>query len=235
MCPGMVRVGHTRTLFNRTVYLRAKIIMRILAEYQTNLDLQSGVTLADARLCYATYGQLDRDASNAILFPTRFGAGHEANEFLIGPGRALDTNRFYVIVPNMLGNGWSSSPSNTAGDAGGANFPQVTIDDNVRFQHEMMSRVLGIRRPMLVLGWSMGAQQAYQWAVRYPAAVPRLLVICGAARTAEHNAVFLHGLRAALSADHDFADGGYTTPPLRGLRAMGRIYAGWAYSQAWYR
>jgi homoserine O-acetyltransferase len=203
--------------------------------FVADLGLQSGASLPDARLVYQTYGTLNADSSNAILFPTRFGGTHEQNEWLINPGMALDPERYFIIVPNMLGNGVSSSPSNTPDPHGRGAFPNVTIYDNVRFQHRLITETLNIERFAMVVGWSMGAQQSFQWASLYPDMVPRLACLCGTAKTAEHNRVFLEALRAAIVADGTFKDGFYQAPPLGGLRAVGRIYAGWAYSQDWYR
>jgi homoserine O-acetyltransferase len=204
-------------------------------EFAADLDLQSEARLPGARLVYETHGTLNADRSNAILLPTRFGGTHEQNRFLIKPGMALDPERYFVVVPNMLGNGVSSSPSNTAEPHGRAAFPSVTIYDNVRFQHRLITEELGIERFAMVAGWSMGAQQAFQWAALYPDMVPKLACLCGTAKTAEHNRVFLESLRAAIAADGTFQGGFYDAPPLGGLKAVGRIYAGWAYSQDWYR
>jgi len=203
--------------------------------FVADLDLQSGARLPGARLVYETYGRLNADRSNAILFPTRFGGTHEQNEWLIKPGLALDPERYFIVVPNMLGNGVSSSPSNTPDPNGRGGFPNVTIYDNARFQHRLVTEVLNLDRFAMVVGWSMGAQQGFQWASLYPDMVPRLACLCGTAKTAEHNRVFLESLRAAIIADCTFKDGFYDAPPLGGLRAVGRIYAGWAYSQDWYR
>lgn len=203
--------------------------------FVADLDLQCGLRLPGARLVYKTYGTLNGDGSNAILFPTRFGGTHEQNEFLIKPGMALDPERYFIVVPNMLGNGVSSSPANTAHPLGQGRYPHVTIYDNVRFQHRLLTEVLGVERLALAVGWSMGAQQAFQWAALYPDRVARLACLCGTAKTTEHNRVFLESLRAAIVADAAFVDGFYATPPRMGLRAVGRIYAGWAYSQEWYR
>ncbi|ODR95495.1 hypothetical protein AUC70_00730 [Methyloceanibacter stevinii] len=206
-----------------------------ISELVADLELQGGEPFPDARLVYKTYGALNADRSNAILFPTRFGGTHEQNEFMIGPGRALDPEHYFIIVPNMFGNGVSSSPTNTPAPFGGGGFPDITIYDNVRQQHRLMTEVLGIEQFAMVVGWSMGAQQAFQWAALYPQMVPRLACLCGTAKTTDHNRVFLESLRAAIEADSLFQDGHYDAPPLGGLRAVGRIYAGWAYSQDWYR
>ena len=204
-------------------------------EFVADLERQGGVPLPDARLVYKTYGTLNADRSNAILFPTRFGGTHEQNEFMIGPGHALDPEHYFVVVPNMFGNGVSSSPTNMPAPYGGGGFPDITIYDNVRQQHRLVTDVLGIEQFVMAVGWSMGAQQAFQWASLYSNMVPRLACICGTAKTTDHNRVFLESLRAAIEADGLYNDGNYDAQPLGGLRAVGRIYAGWAYSQDWYR
>jgi len=197
--------------------------------------LQSGETLRGARLAYVTHGQLNERRDNAIVFPTCYAGRHEDNAWLIGPGRALDTDRYYVVVPDMLCNGLSSSPSNSPPPQAGPDFPHVTILDNVALQYRLVVERLGVTRLPLVAGFSMGAQQAYQWAVSYPALVERIAPICGSARTAPHNWVFLEGVTAALKADAAWRDGHYDARPETGLRALGRVWAGWGLSQAWYR
>jgi homoserine O-acetyltransferase/O-succinyltransferase len=200
-----------------------------------DVTLQSGQLLPDAKLAYATYGTLNAQKDNAILFPTHYTGTHRSNAKLIGPGRSLDPDRYFIIVPNMFGNGVSSSPSNTPAPIGGAAFPHITLYDNIRCQHRLITEKFGLERLALVLGWSMGAQQTYHWAALYPKMVKRILPYCGSAKTSVHNWVFLEGVKAALTADADWQNGYYSTPPERGLRAFGRVYAGWAYSQAFYR
>jgi homoserine O-acetyltransferase len=199
-----------------------------------DLPLRSGETLPDARLAYRTYGELAVDRSNAIVFPTWFAGTHEANEWLIGDGRPLDTRRYFVIVPNLFGNGLSSSPSNTPSPYDRARFPHVAMFDNVEAQHRLVTERFGIDRLVLVVGASMGAGQAYQWAVSHPEMVERLAPITGSSHTSPHNQVFLEGLRAALTADSAFAGGDYEEPPRDGMRAFARVYAGWGLSQAFY-
>jgi homoserine O-acetyltransferase len=138
-------------------------------------------------------------------------------------------------VPNLLGNGVSSSPSNTGGAFADGRFPPTTIYDNVMLQRLILSERYGVDRLRLAVGWSMGGQQVYQWAALFPDSVERLAVICGSARTSPHNWVFLAGMKAALTADADWRDGAYEQPPKRGLRAIGRAWAGWGMSQAFYR
>ncbi|WP_206956593.1 alpha/beta fold hydrolase [Trinickia acidisoli] len=200
-----------------------------------DFKLQKGGTLRAAKLAYTTHGTLNTARDNAIVAPVWFAGTHDMNTWLIGPGEPLDPERYFVIVPNLFGNGLSSSPSNTPAPFDGPRFPAVTMVDNVRAQHELVTRHLGVKHIELVTGSSMGAMQAFHWAALYPDLVRRIAPFCGAARCSRHNQVFLEGVRAALTADAAFARGAYTTRPERGLRAMGRVYAGWALSQAFYR
>ncbi|WUI01524.1 alpha/beta fold hydrolase [Spirillospora sp. NBC_00431] len=196
--------------------------------------LQGGATLRGAQLTYETYGDLAADKGNAIVYPTWYSGRHQDNEWLIGEGMALDPARYFIIVPNMLGNGLSSSPSNTPPPYDRARFPHVTMYDNVRAQHRLVTEHFGIERLPLVTGWSMGAGQTYQWAVSYPDMVERAAPFCGSSRCSLHNFVFLEGVKAALTADAAFENGWYTSPPTKGLRAAARVYAGWGFSQAFY-
>ena len=197
--------------------------------------LQSGLTCRGARLAYQTYGALNADKSNAIIYPTSYGAQHFDTQWMIGPGRALDPERYFIIIPNMFGNGLSTSPSNIAPPYDRGRYPHFTLYDNVRQQHRLVTEKLGISRLALAVGWSMGAQQSFHWGAMYPDVVARVAGICGSAKTSVHNRVFLEGVRAALTADPNWRDGYFHAHPVRGLRAMGRVYAGWALSQAFYR
>ena len=199
-----------------------------------SVALTGGMTVPDAKLAYKTYGELNADRTNAIVYPTWYSGRHWDNEWLIGEGRGLDPSRYFIIVPNMLGNGLSSSPSNTPAPFDRARFPDIAVQDNVAVQHRLVTERFGIEKLALVLGWSMGAGQTFQWAVSHPEMVSRMLPFCGSARTSRHNKVFLEGVKGALTADAAFREGWYTEPPTRGLRAAARVYAGWGFSQAFY-
>ncbi len=200
-----------------------------------DLALQSGETLPDAKLAYKTYGRLNAARDNAVLFPTFYASQHPDTEIMMTAGRALDPGRYFIVVPNMFGNGLSSSPSNTPAPHGRGAFPHVTLYDNVVCQHRLVTERLGIERLRLVVGFSMGAQQAYHWGALFPGMVDAIAPICGSAKTSPHNIVFLEGVKAALTADAGFRDGWYDEPPVKGIRAFGRVYAGWVYSQDFYR
>jgi len=200
-----------------------------------NFALQSGTVLPDARLAYKTYGELNTARDNVVVLPTFYTGTHLRNEGFFGPGRAIDPARHFIVSVNLFGNGFSSSPSNTPAPFDAARFPRVTFYDNVRAQHALLTEKLGIERIALVTGWSMAGCQSFQWGAQYPDMVSAILPFCASAKTSEHNVVFLEGVKAALTADGDFADGDYREPPARGLKAFARVYAGWAFSQTFYR
>jgi len=195
-----------------------------------DVPLQSGAVLRNARLAYATYGSLNPAADNVVVLPTFYTGTHIRNEPLFGSGRAIDPARHFVVSINLIGNGYSSSPSNSPAPQDGPRFPHVTLFDNIACQHRLLTEALDVKRIALVLGWSMAAMQAYQWAAQYPDMVKAILPYCGAARCAPINYAFLDGPKAALQADAAWNGGDYTTPPEKGLRAFGRVYVAWAYS-----
>ena len=210
-----------------------------MVDYQVfelgDVVLQSELTLRGAKLAYKTYGELNDRKDNVIVFPTFFSSQHGGNEPMIGQGQALDPRKYFIVVPNLLGNGLSSSPSNTPSPYDRARFPKITYYDNIMFQHRLLTEQFGIERIALVCGFSMGAQQTYHWGAMFPEMVEAIAPWCGSARTSRHNYVFLEGVKAALTADGAWRGGWYEQQPTRGVRAMARVYAGWGPSQAFYR
>jgi homoserine O-acetyltransferase len=200
-----------------------------------NILLQSGRTLRNGQLAYKTYGALNLEKSNVILYMTSFAAHHYDVDWLIGAGKALDTEKYFIVVPNLFGNGLSSSPSNATEPQNGDRWPYFTIADNVNVQYRLLTEALGITSLELACGWSMGGLQAFQWASYYPTVVKRLAVLCGAAKCSPHNQVFIEGVRATLTTDPAFQNGAFVQRPERALRAMGRNYAAMAMSQTFYR
>ena len=200
-----------------------------------DITLQSGATLPAAKLAYRTWGSLNARGDNVIVMPTFYTGTHVRNEGYLKAMPALDPTRYFIVSINMFGNGLSSSPSNTPPPFDGPRFPVVTLHDNVACQHRLLTEALRVKRIALVLGWSMAGCQSYQWGAQYPDMVDAILPFCASARTSPHNQVFLEGVKAALLADSAFAGGDYTTPPEAGLKAFARVYAGWAYSQTFYR
>lgn len=200
-----------------------------------DFTLQGGETLPSAKLVYRTLGTLSPARDNVVLIPSWYsGTDREAEICMVGPGRAIDPARHFVVLTNLLSGGVSSSPSNTPAPFEAGRFPRVTLHDNVRLQRMLLDG-LGIEHLKLVAGWSMGGCQAYQWGAQYPDMMDAIAPLCCSARTAHFNKIFLLALRRALKLDPAFEDGFYTRPPVRGLRAFATIYAGWGFSEPFYR
>ena len=204
--------------------------------YETErFTLQCGVSLPSCKLAYKTHGKLNAAKDNAIVFPSRYAGTHEDQAYLIGGDKALNPGRYFIVCVNMMGSGLSSSPSNTPRPLSGPGFPAVTQYDNVRLQERMLREVFGIERIRLACGWSMGGQQSLHWAAMFPDRVASMACFCGQGTTAPHTKVFLEGVKQGILMDPAWKSGNYATPPYRGLTAKGRIWAGWALSQEWYR
>jgi homoserine acetyltransferase len=175
------------------------------------------------------------------------------NEWLLGD--VLSPEKYYIVIPALFGNGESSSPSNTPSLRP---WPRVSFYDNVRAQNTLLTQHLGVTHARAVLGWSMGAAQTFQWATQYPDFMDIAVPFCGSAKTSLHNQVFLEGVKSALLAGRGDSSAGINKDGKRGamevsptsggvgrtwsqtekevgLRALGRVYAGWGFSQAFYR
>ena len=201
----------------------------------TDFHTESGVVLPKAIIVYGTYGHLNAAHDNAVLLPSHYMATHHGYEWLIGPGRALDTTKLFLVATEMFGNGHSSSPSNTPEPYHGPRFPRTTIRDNVEIVHRLLLDSVHVTHLRAIIGFSMGAQQAFQWAVSYPDFADRIVATSGTGKTYDHGVVRLEGQIAALTADPTFNNGDYTSPPTKGLEAFGMVWAGWLYSQEWWR
>ena len=200
-----------------------------------NFKTESGTTLPKAHIVYGTYGHLNAAHDNAVLLPSHYMATYHGYEWLIGPGKALDTSKLFLIATELFGNGRSSSPSNTPEPYHGPRFPLLTIRDNVEAVHQLLTKELKITHLRALIGFSMGAQQAFQWAVSYPTFAARIAATSGTAKTYPHGIVRLEGQIAALTADEAFKNGNYTAPPKKGLEAFAVVWTAWLYSQEWWR
>ena len=200
-----------------------------------DVKLLSGEILLSAKLTYKTYGSLNNKKNNVVLLPTFFTGSHKRNEGFFGLDRAINPYKHFIISINLFGNGYSSSPNNTLPEQTGSKFPIITLWDNIFCQHKLLTEFLGINKIALVAGWSMAGCQSYQWAAQFPNMVEAILPFCASAKTSKHNFVFLEGVKAALCADQNWNNGNYTSQPIKGLKAFGRVYAGWAFSQTFFR
>jgi homoserine O-acetyltransferase len=203
-----------------------------------NFKTESGVVLPEAHVVYGTYGKLNTAKDNAVLLPSHYMANLRGYEWLMGTaesGKCLDPSKLFLVTTELFGNGRSSSPSNTPEPFHGPRFPVTTIRDNVEAVHRLLTEELKITHLKAVIGFSMGAQQAFQWAVSYPTFADRLVATSGTAKTYGHGIVRLEGQIAALTTDPAWENGDYKTPPEKGLAAFGMVWAAWLYSQEWWR
>jgi homoserine O-acetyltransferase len=200
-----------------------------------NFHIEGGATLPLARMVYGTYGHLNAAKDNAVLLPSHYMAKYRGYEWLIGKDLALDPSQLFLVATELFGNGSSSSPSNTPEPFHGPRFPVMTIRDNVDAVHRLLTEELKITHLRAIVGFSMGAQQAFQWAVSYPGFADRIVATSGTAKTYPHGIVRLEGQIAALTTDPAFENGDYKKPPSKGLEAFGMVWAAWLYSQEWWR
>lgn len=201
----------------------------------TDFKTENGVTLPQAHIVYGTYGHLNAKHDNAVLLPSHYMADYHGYEWLIGPGKALDTARLFLVATELFGNGRSSSPSNTPEPYHGPRFPVTTIRDNVTAVHRLLTDELKITHLRALIGFSMGAQQAFQWAVSYPTFCDKIVATCGTAKNYPHGVVRLEGQIAALTTDDAFQNGDYKEQPKKGIEAFSIVWTGWLYSQEWWR
>ena len=177
-----------------------------------DFPLIQGETLKDAKLAYRTHGTLSESKDNAILFPHMWSGTSKSMEIFIGEGRPLDPSKYFIILPGQFGNGFSSSPSNTPPPHNMGAFPNVMIGDDVVAQHRLVTEVFGIEELQLVTGWSMGAEQTYEWAVRFPDMVKRAAPFAGTAKTTPHDYIFVRSHENAIKSDPAWNGGFYTEP-----------------------
>ena len=201
------------------------------------LPLQSGASLRDYTLAYETYGTLNADRSNAVLICHALNASHHVAgvyagqpksegwwDNMIGPGKPVDTNQFFVIGVNNLGSCFGSTgPMHTNPDTGriyGADFPVVTVEDWVNAQARLLD-ALGIQSLAAVMGGSLGGMQALSWTLQYPDRVRHAVVVASAPNLNAENIAFNEVARRAIVTDPDFHGGHFyehNTVPKRGLR-----------------
>ena len=201
----------------------------------TDFKTESGVVLPQAHIVYGTYGHLNAAKDNVILLPSHYMADYHGYEWLIGPGHVFDTSQFFLVATELFGNGHSSSPSNTPEPYHGPRFPVTTIRDNVEAVHRLLTEELHVTHLRAIVGFSMGAQQAFQWAVSYPDFADRIVATAGTAKTYPHGFVRLESEITALTTDPAFQNGDYKDQPKKGVEAFALVWTAWLFSQEWWR
>jgi homoserine O-acetyltransferase len=189
-----------------------------------DLKLESGEAIKDFVLSYVTHGTLNASKTNAILMVTAIGGNHHRIDYLIGPGRALDPSKYFIIATDAIGNGLTSSPSNSKTQAK-MSFPRFNMRDMVTSQHRLVSEKFGIKKLVTVIGASMGGMQALQWGVSYPDMSDSLVALIPLGRTPPWTTGILEMLRQSIMTDPAWNGGNYapSAPPERGMR----LWAGW--------
>lgn len=200
-----------------------------------NFRLENGTVLPEARVRYATYGKLNAARDNAVLLPSHYMADSHGYEWLIGRDKALDPDKYFLIATELFGNGKSSSPSNTPAPFDGPRFPITTIRDNVAATYQLVTQQFHLTHLRAVIGFSMGGQQAFQWAVSHPDFMDRVVVTAATAKTWPHGIVRLESQITAIETDPAFNHGDYKEQPKMGLQAFGSVWAAWLFSQGWWR
>src|SRR4249919_2403649 len=174
---------------------------------------ESGVVLPEARVVYSTLGTLNSAGDNAILLPSHYMANFNGYNWLIrgtDPNRVFDPARDFLILTELFGNGRSSSPSNAPEPFHGPRFPVMTIRDNVDAVYRLVTTELRVKHLRAVVGFSMGAEQAFQWAVSHPDFMDAIVATSGTAKCYGHGFVRLEGQIAALTTDPTWQGGDYT-------------------------
>ncbi len=183
--------------------------------------LENGQVIKDCRLGYRTFGTLNKDRSNAILFLTWLAGTTEDLVALgfIGPSKLADTSRYFVIAVDAFGNGVSSSPS-TSSKQPGRSFPEFSIRDMVKAQHRLLTRHFHLRRLYAVVGISMGGMQAFQWMISYPDVAHKAISIMGSPRPASYDLLLFNAELQAIETLGAIAEGDAS-----GLKALAALQA----------
>lgn len=171
-----------------------------------DFKLDSGQTIRDCRIGYRTYGTLNAQRSNAIVVTTWFAGNSGGYASWIGPANLLDSSAYFVIVVDALGDGISSSPSNSATQPG-AQFPQFTIRDMVRSQHELLTRELALDHVYAVTGMSMGGMQTFVWMVTYPEYMDKAIPIVGTPKQTSYDLLLWSSELNLLESMRDMSGG----------------------------
>jgi len=182
-----------------------------------DLALESGEVIKDFSISYVTHGTLNAKKSNSILMVTAISGNHHRLDFLIGPGKALDTDKYFIICTDAIANGLTTSPSNSTAQPH-MKFPKFLIRDMVASQHKLVTEHLGISHLVAVIGPSMGGMQTLQWGVSHPDFMDSLVAMVPLAKTPAWTVAVLEATRKAIMLDPAWQNGDYTAPPEQGLR-----------------
>lgn len=181
-----------------------------------DFKLDSGEVIRDCRVGYRTFGVLNADKSNVVVAPTWASGTTEQFKSNIGPGKLINSEKYFVVAVDALGNGVSSSPSNSTLQPR-MSFPKFTLKDSVHTQYELLTKELKLTHVKAVLGISMGGMQTFQWLISYPDFMDRAIPIVGSPRLAPYDLLLWQAQLDAIMNDHAWNNGDYKTNPARAL------------------
>ena len=184
--------------------------------------LESGDLIRDFSISYVTHGTLNEKKSNAVLMVTALGGNHHRIDYLIGPGRALDPAKYFIICTDAISNGLTTSPSNSKAQPR-MQFPKFNMRDMVNSTHRLVTEKFGITKLVAVAGASMGGMQGLQWAVSYPTMMDSVVAIIPLGRTPAWSVGITEMLRQTIMTDPDWKGGNYASQPERAMR----LWGGW--------
>jgi homoserine O-acetyltransferase/O-succinyltransferase len=182
-----------------------------------DLKLESGEVIKDFSISYVTHGILNANKSNAILIVTAISGNHHRIDFMIGPGKALDPDKYFIIATDAIANGLTTSPSNSTAQPR-MSFPKFTIRDMVESQYRLLKEKFGIEHLVAVVGPSMGGMQTLQWGVSHPDMMDGLVAMVPLAKTPAWTVAVLETTRRAIMLDPAWNGGNYTAIPDKGVR-----------------
>src|SRR6201995_3687435 len=189
-----------------------------------DLKLESGEAIKDFSISYVTHGTLNEKKSNAILMVTAIGGNHHRIDFMIGPGKALDPDKYFIICTDAIRNGLTTSPSNSKAQPR-MQFPKFAIRDMVESQYRLVKEKFGIEHLVAVIGPSMGGMQTLQWGVSHPGYMDALVAMVPLSKTPGWTVAVLEASRKAIMNDPAWKDGNYDSPPEKGVRLWRDIVA----------
>jgi homoserine O-acetyltransferase len=193
-----------------------------------DFQLEDGTVMPEVRIAYETQGTLAPDRNNAILLLHDALDDRRAFDDLIGPGKLFDTNRFFVITPDALGGGESSSPA----EGSGQDFPRYTIRDMMTAEYGLVSRGLGLTRLRALVGRAMGADIALEWAIHHPEMPGAVVLLAPSVRSDANFKVVVDLMTSAVALDPAWNGGHYDHNPVEGQRHAGMIYYPWSVTTA---
>jgi homoserine O-acetyltransferase len=201
-----------------------------------HFQFENGEVVKDFKVSYVTHGKLSPQKDNVILVMHYFAADHHGFDFLIGPGKALDTDKYYIVATDMLGNSRPSQDLTTGPTNSGLKmeFPRYTMHDSVNVEYKLLKEYLGFDHILAAAGISFGAMKAYQFAVSYPAYVSGIIPIMGSPMTSPQMRLVLESWTKIIEIDNGWYSGNYDTNPTMGLNIVFQNISLWVRTYGWF-